>query len=291
MRVRVPYFDVSKVKNIRSGTGTVVPSGATVIGSGEYGRVYRVTPLSVRKLDDILDHHLRGVWSLPRGDHVVLKVMKPPANGTRQWVIMMLRELFIQFHLSTAPSKTVHGKIFNVKKYVPTPYFGGYVPSTGEFIICMKLQAGVQLFNATLRNKRQYLEIERAYLSMLLNNVVHMDFHDGNVMVTRDGGVHLVDFGGAVLLSDTFRRKSEYAAFKRQLHQFLKHWPERVTYATNDLNYRIMSNLNTREAVENELGGLVSKSAAAELSEMRSKLQNRQNARNLSSRKMRIHYK
>ena len=295
--LRVPYFDVATVRNTRLNRnkmkGTINPAGSNdQIGTGAFGRVYVISPAAAKDLVEHLDGHLRGVWSLPRkGTKIVLKIMRAPNDDVRLWLTNALRELFIQHHLATAPAKMVHGKVFDAKKYVPTPYFGGYVRSTGEFIICMKLQPGVPVKNRLIRNKAQYLDIERAYIAMLLNNVLHVDYHDGNVMVTPDGGVHLVDFGGAVLLSDTFRGRTDLALFKKKLRAFLAHWPTRATFVSQarHVNQSRLDDFDVMMWVEDQLG-IVSQSASSTLLDMRGRIEKANDARNLNARRATIHY-
>ena len=311
-RLRVPYFDVRAVRNATNSTNaskaskgkasrTVVPKDAVLLGRGEFGKALRISPRQARDLVDRLDARVRGVWSLPRStpnggpsDHVVLKVIEVKADVLRT-LTNALRELYIQWHLSTAPAKRVHGNVFDVKKYVPTPYFGGYVPSTKEFVICMKMQPGETLKNAgVIRNKDQYLDVERAYISMLLNNVLYVDFHEGNVMVTRDGDVRLIDFGGAVLLSDAFPTKSDAKNFRRRLRRFLASWPHRTTYVAQrkHLNERLLFDFDSLDRVEKTLG-IVAKTATSTLADVRGMIREsrRDNVRNLLARNAPVQYR
>jgi len=287
MRFSIPNFDTQFIADIPSNK-KVLPSiigpSTKRLGSGQFGSVYSIPPKQARRYVDLLDSHYRGYWSLPRGTtNVVIKVMTAPESGTRKWLRNALRELYIQYHLSTAPSKTVYKKHFDIKKYVPTPYYGGYVRSSRQFILCMKMQPGQPLRNTTLSNKKQYLEIERAYISMLLNNVVHVDFHSGNIMVSEDGSINLVDFGGAVLLSDVMAAP-QLKVFKKKLDRFITFWPEHTTYINQrkSINEAII-NINTLLNLENELN-IVAQPASSTLMNMRGQLLNRGNIKNLMSK-------
>lgn len=297
--IRVPYFDVSTVKKVSNGygVGTVVPKGASLLGEGEFGQAFKITPRQARGLVDHLDTHLRGVWSMPRGTgHIVLKVLKIAGGDVHKALTNGLRELYIQWHLSTAPAKTVHGNVFDVKRYVPTPYFGGFVRATREFLICMKMQPGTTLLNANkLKNKNQYLEIERAYISMLLNNVLYVDFHEANIMVTDDGDVYVIDFGGALLLSDSFKTKKETEQFRRRLRQFLRYWPNHVTYFSQrkHINEQLMANNGQRAKIEKTLS-IFSKAASGTLSNVRGMINAKRrhiNVPNIVGRNKNIVYK
>jgi serine/threonine protein kinase len=286
----IPYFDHTLIQDIPSikKTHSIIDPSWKRLGNGAFGSVFAIDAKHARQQVDLLDSHYRGFWSLPRGDNtVVLKVMKAPDSGGRKWLRNALRELYIQYHLSTAPSKKVHNKQFDVKKYTPTPYFGGYIRSSREFIICMKMQPGKPLSNSTLRSKRQYLEIEKAYISMLLNNVLHIDFHSGNVMVSEDGSIHLVDFGGAVLLTDVMT-PAQLQALKTKLHTFISFWPEHTTYVNQrkTINETII-NINTLLNLENELN-IVAQSASGTLLDMRGLLRNKKDIQNLISRRLNV---
>lgn len=298
MKLRIPYFDVSKVSetsintrgNKRVNSLTSVFKTGRALGSGQFGTVYTATGNDASIILDHIDTYYRGEWHKVAGKStVVVKIMKSPEerNKVQTWLKNALRELYIQHHLSSAPKKVIKGKTFDVKKYVPTPYFGGYVRSTREFVIVMKMQPGKTLENSQyLRNKNHYLSIERAYISMLLNNVLHLDFHAGNIMVTDDGSIHLIDFGGAVLLSDVLP-SAELKSFKRRLYVFVKMWPEITTYATQakNINHTILKNINLSLALENQLN-LWPQSASDTLTEMRGFISRRNNIKELASRKL-----
>ena len=295
MKLRVPYFDMSKIssvnRNDKANKGSITTNfRGTVLGAGQFGTVYKSDPKEASILLDHIDTYYRGVWrkvNCTKGvNKVVVKVMKAPRGNVQGWLKNALREMYIQHHLSKAPAKVIKGKTFDVKRYVPEPFFGGYVRSTREFIIVMKMQPGKPLQNRQfLRNKQHYLEIERAYISMLLNNILHVDFHAGNIMVTEDGHIHLIDFGGSVLLSDVLP-KIKVKPFKQRLYRFISMWPEHTTYVgqAKNLNHTILD-LGVEEALEDELN-IWPQSASNTMLEMRGFVQKKNNIKNLSSRKL-----
>jgi serine/threonine protein kinase len=294
MKFRIPYFDVSKVSHTNNNTKATTRSSIGTIltgkqlGSGQFGTVYQVAGKDAAGLLDHVDTVYRGSWKTPpSGKSVVVKIMKAPDTNTRLWLKNALRELYIQYHLSVAPSKVIKGKTFDVKKYVPQPYFGGYVRSSREFVIVMRMQPGKTLNSHHLKNKDHYLQIERAFISMLLNNVVHMDFHAGNIMVTDDGNIHLIDFGGAMLLSDVIP-KLKLKPFKKRLYRFISLWPKYTTYVTQakNINHAIFNfSLDNENRISNELG-IWPQSPSNTMLEMRGMIQKRNNITNLSSRKL-----
>jgi serine/threonine protein kinase len=293
MKLRVPYFDETKITkfkidevNTKRSIATRLPFGK-LLGSGEFGRVYAVSGKFASSLLDHVDTMYFGKFKqVPAGKTVVVKLMQAPEKNVQLWLKNAMRELFIQQHLSKAISKVIQGKTFDVKKYVPQVYFGGYIRSSREFIIAMELQPGKTLLDVqSLANKKHYLEIERAYISMLLNNVVHMDFHSGNVMIDDDGNIHLIDFGGAVLLSDVLTT-SKLKKFKKRLYKFISYWPKHTTYVTQARNINhFIFNLNLETALENEIQ-IWPQSASNSMMNMRAMIQKLDNISNLTSRKL-----
>jgi len=257
----VPGIDESRFRGFRRNKNKVPSANAkkTVVtnrmktrklGSGQFGAVYEVDRETVNQVFDLVHPVFRSDrrLSIPARTRIAAKVLRPgdQSLSETQWLRNAMRELKIQQMLSFAKPIRKQGKVFDVSKYIPTAYFGGYVPSTGEFVIVMKLVSGKQVGTGAgfhqVKNRHQYLDIEKAWISLLLNNVLNLDFHIGNMMVTPKGQLYVIDFGAAVLLSDTMS-PDKLASFKKRLNRFLTLWPKHTTYFHHGLNSSLAMNL------------------------------------------------
>ena len=98
-------------------------------------------------------------------------------------------------HLCRSPSSA---------EFVPALYFAGAVQ--GAWITCMEGVPGKPLFKTELSSLVEF-RLEHALRGLLLARVAHADLHPGNIMVTPDGAVKIIDFGISVVFPKTVASK------------------------------------------------------------------------------------
>ena len=115
------------------------------------------------------------------------------------------REFDIMKKLNAARPVTIGNKKFDVRQYVPKPFFLAYWPTLRVFAIGMSLSPG-KTFNNVHREGVDLgasilVTIEKAFLAMWFQGVIHTDLHGGNLLLNPlTGQVSIIDFGRAMRL-------------------------------------------------------------------------------------------
>jgi hypothetical protein len=132
--------------------------------------------------------------------------------------MMQARESFREFEtmrrLSTARPIGIRDKIFDISAHVPKAFMGGYDRKTQTFFVVMTRSLGRTIDTMTSRGRNKTVSplaavvVERAVLSLFLNNTVHTDLHPGNIMVDetdpKNPRVTIIDFERALRMPEEF---------------------------------------------------------------------------------------
>ena len=125
-------------------------------------------------------------------------------NKTGEIIVEASREFEIMRRLNSARPVTIGNRKFDVRQYVPKAFFLAYWPTLRVLGIGMSLSPGSSFYS--LRRGEglaaSYVAtIEKAFLSMWFQGVIHTDLHGGNLLVNPSTGqVSIIDFGRAMQL-------------------------------------------------------------------------------------------
>lgn len=203
------------------------------ISSGMFGRVYKVSPKVAAKVQII------NIKSKMIG-HMQLDNEKE-----EQRLINLLKN---EYENSQKIGKTGLGpKIYNFKicKLDTVKY---------AFIIYMELIDGTTidnyLFDQEHKNKKDFIEkvkkvevkIKKALDKLHQLNILHNDFHHGNMMITNKGQIKIIDFGLSKNLTDQFDRDLTDEK-NRFIYMFKSFKDTNKPSIQNHLEYLYMENL------------------------------------------------
>lgn len=170
---------------------------AEMLGYGSSGVVMQltVTP-SIRKLwtEHLKTKTPRKFVSMPRlGKTIALKILVP---STRVAIINATRELYIHAMLANSSCKTIGRLRLCARNVVPKLYWGAFDGLV--FFIAMDVAPGRPVSSYASLTEAQYDAIERAFMALWANNVLHNDGHMNNLFITPSGKVTILDFGMAM---------------------------------------------------------------------------------------------
>ena len=179
------------------------------ISAGASGLTFRVPVADARKALD-----LRNTRGLGNTEYVLYKLLlpkmifeyqRPPGKRGLNTIKRRLeaeyyRETDALLHLAQPPAATKNAapfsdKEFDVRGVVPKLFYHGN--RYGSWILVMSYFPGKVLADIERPTPLLYVKVEKALLSCWLRGVVHLDFHDENIIVTPDNKVKIIDFGRA----------------------------------------------------------------------------------------------
>ena len=173
--------------------------GVRQVGKGTFGRVLQIpregkNVALLRALCAGLEHPIRYQRLPPPPTPLLLKIENKHPRDSAFWTDRT-REALIHAHLCRSLSST---------EFVPALYFAGAVQ--GAWITCMEGVPGKPLFKTELSSLLEF-RLEHALRGLLFARVAHADLHPGNIMVTPDGAVKIIDFGISVVFPKTVASK------------------------------------------------------------------------------------
>jgi len=198
-------------------------------GKGTYGTAYRLTNITPHMRTEFakyfshLAHSKGDPATLP--NTVIVKFILFPRGDVSQRHLSIfsgvLREIDAQWDLSRAEPVTVGGKTFDASSVVPKLYAAGYDRKSRVGIMVMEELKG-EMFGSHGRETMPawyVAKLEYAMACLYLNDYLHMDLHNGNVMVDpAKKTVRILDFGLAAKIPGTA------AIFK----SYLMHYKEKA---------------------------------------------------------------
>ena len=199
---------------------TVFGSAAVIVAAGGYGVTYKVVmtrrtrPL-LMKLTGYLTNTLY-ISTPALGTTALIKIaaMDPKVTSTSavaQFIKDNSREAAAHIHLWRAPPVKIDGVcpiVVHAKKYVPRFYSFGIDMMHGMAVTVMEyIKNSIPLKKVPRVTPTIFTELEKALGAFYVASVDHSDMHLDNILVYNGSQIKIIDYGFAVRLPETIRKK------------------------------------------------------------------------------------
>lgn len=195
-------------------------SAAIVVAAGGYGVTYKVlmtrrTRPILMKLAGYLTNTLY-ISTPALGTTALIKIaaMTPKVTSTAsvaQFIKENSREAAAHIHLWRAPPVKIDGVcpiVVHAKKYVPRFYSFGIDMMHGMAVTIMEyIKNSIPLKKVARVSPAIFMELEKALGSFYVASVDHSDLHLDNILVHNGSQIKIIDYGFAVRLPDSIRKK------------------------------------------------------------------------------------
>ena len=201
---------------------------ARFVAAGGYGVTYKVqVTRSNRAAFTHLARHLSNalVISIPAvGSTALIKIAIPSKSerSSARFVVDNAREASAHVHLWRAPAVRINGQcpvVVRAKKYVPRFYSFGIDMQRGMAVTVMEYVKNSVSLRKVHITPEIFNELEEALGAFYVAAVDHSDLHLENILVHDGYHIKIIDYGFAVRLPETIRKKfvAFYASPKSSL--------------------------------------------------------------------------